>query len=148
MNHLFEPVSATEIITRIDRVQANTQPKWGKMNAAQMIAHCQVPFEVFFEEKEVKRPLMGILFGKMAKKKLFDNKPWPKSLPTGREFVVADPRNLVQEKIKLTEWIRRFTSEGTKKEGPVHPFFGKLSTEEWSMLAYKHLDHHLQQFGV
>ncbi|MFD1127776.1 DUF1569 domain-containing protein [Paenibacillus provencensis] len=28
-----------------------------------------------------------------------------------------------------------------------HPFFGKLTSEEWSIGLYKHLDHHLKEFG-
>jgi hypothetical protein len=148
MTHLSEPTSAVDIITRIDKVKPESKPLWGKMDAAQMIAHCQAPIEAFFGEKQVKHSLMGKLFGKMARRKLFADKPWPKGLPTAKEFVVTNHRDLVAEKIKLMELIRRFNAEGKKKEPSIHPFFGMMSTEEWSQLVYKHLDHHLQQFGV
>ena len=148
MHNLFEPTTADEIITRLERIQSSTQPQWGKMNAAQMMAHCQAPFEVYFGEKKMKRGLVGILFGKMAKKKLFVDKPWPKSLPTAKEFIIKDERNLDAERTKLVNWVRRFSSEGYMVTQTVHPFFGKMSSQEWALLAYKHLDHHLQQFGV
>jgi hypothetical protein len=148
MHNLFEPTTAAEIITRLDKIQPTSQPQWGKMNAAQMLAHCQGPFEVYFGEKGMKRGLMGILFGKTAKKKLFTDKPWPKNLPTAKEFVVVGPRELINEKIKLVNLIRRFSLEGYNVTESVHPFFGKMSSQEWALLTYKHLDHHLQQFGV
>jgi hypothetical protein len=148
MNNLFEPATADAIISRLEKIQSTTQPQWGKMNAAQMVAHCQVAFEVYFEEKKLKRGLIGVLFGRMAKKKLFSDKPWPQSLPTAKEFIIADQRDLAQEKAKLVTQIRRFSKEGTSKVVPVHPFFGKMTAEEWATLAYKHLDHHLHQFGV
>lgn len=148
MHNLFEPVTAVEIITRLERIGPTSQPQWGKMNAAQMMAHCQAPFEVFFGEKKMKQGLIGLLFGKTAKKKLFTNNPWPKNLPTAKAFVIVDERDLIREKMKLVEWIRRFSTEGLTIEQMTHPFFGRMSSQEWAVLAYKHLDHHLQQFGV
>jgi hypothetical protein len=148
MNNLFEPTTAEKIIARLEKVESDTQPQWGKMNAAQMMAHCQVGFEVYFGEKKMKWGLIGMLFGRMAKKKLFSDKPWPQSLPTAKEFIISDRRNLAQEKAKLVNQIRRFTAEGNIKVVPVHPFFGKMTSQEWATLAYKHLDHHLHQFGV
>lgn len=148
MHNLFEPTAADEIIARLEKVQSFTKPQWGKMNAAQMMAHCQAPFEVYFGDKKIRRGLIGVLFGKMAKKKLFVDKPWPKSLPTAKEFIIEGERNLDAEKTKLVNLIRRFSSEGYMVTQTVHPFFGKMSSQEWALLAYKHLDHHLQQFGV
>jgi hypothetical protein len=148
MHNLFEPTIADEIIARLNKIGSSTQPQWGKMNAAQMMAHCQAPFEAYFGEKKTRRGLVGVLFGKMAKKKLFVDKPWPKSLPTAKEFIIADERNLDAEKAKLVNLIKRFSSEGYMVTQTVHPFFGKMSSQEWALLTYKHLDHHLQQFGV
>jgi len=148
MQSLFEPATAGEIISRVQKIDASTLAQWGKMNAAQMMAHCQAPFEVYFGEKKMKRGLMGILFGKMAKKKLFVDKPWPQSLPTAKEFIIKDKRDLGIEKTKLVNLIQRFSAEGYTVIQTTHPFFGKMSSQEWAMFAYKHLDHHLHQFGV
>ena len=32
--------------------------------------------------------------------------------------------------------------------GHVHGFFGSMSGAEWGVTQYKHLDHHLRQFGA
>ena len=148
MDNLFEPATAETVISRLQQIQSSSQPQWGKMNAAQMMAHCQATFEVYFGEKKLKRGLASFLFGKMAKKKLFSNKPWPRNLPTAREFKIADKRDMAQEKEKLVHLIKRFSSEGYTITETVHPFFGKMSSQEWALFAYKHLDHHLTQFGV
>jgi hypothetical protein len=146
--NLFEPAASQEILSRIQSVNANTPAAWGKMNAAQMMAHCQATFDAYFKEEKVNRGLMSIMFGKMAKKKLFSKKPWPKGLPTARNFVVADERNFAVEKEKLIACIKHFAEEGYTVTEKVHPFFGKMSSQEWAMFGYKHLDHHLKQFGV
>ena len=148
MDNLFEPTTAAEIISRIQKLQPDTPAKWGKMNVAQMMAHCQAPFVVFFSEKKVKRGLASLLFGKVAKRKLFSNKPWPKSLPTDKSFVIADERDFEGERNKLVDMINRFSTDGLTITSNTHPFFGHLSSQEWALFGYRHLDHHLQQFGV
>jgi hypothetical protein len=148
MDNLFEPTAAEAVISRLEKIQPSSQPRWGKMNAAQMMAHCQATFEVYFGEKQLRRGLASILFGKIAKRKLFVNKPWPKNLPTAREFKIADQRDMLEEKVKLVHLIKRFSADGYTITETVHPFFGKMSSQEWALFAYKHLDHHLTQFGA
>jgi hypothetical protein len=148
MHNLFEPATAVGILSRVDKLQPSTQARWGKMNVSQMMAHCQAPFEVFFAEKDMKRKLPGILFGKIAKKKLFSDKPWSHSLPTDPKFVIKNQPEFQSEKEKLINLINRFATEGYKTTEKLHPFFGRMSAQEWALFHYKHLDHHLQQFGV
>lgn len=146
--NLFETTAVQEVLSRLDAIKSSTPPQWGKMNAAQMMAHCQAPFRAYFGEIKTKRGLVGILFGKMAKKKLFSDKPWPKGLPTDKNFVVSEKKEFEAEKQKLVENIQRFSEEGYTITDNVHPFFGKMSSQEWAVLAYKHMDHHLKQFGA
>ena len=92
---------------------------------------------------------MGILFGKIAKKQILSDKPFSRNSPTDKHFIVADQRNFEEEKKALIALVQRFAKSGpaglTKD---AHPFFGAMTTEEWDKLMWKHLDHHLQQFGV
>ncbi|HEY0065903.1 MAG TPA: DUF1569 domain-containing protein [Flavisolibacter sp.] len=148
MGNLFEPAAAEEIISRLQSLQPDARPRWGKMNAAQMMAHCHAPFETYFSEKKMKQALIGMLFGRMARKKLFSNKPLPRNLPTSKEFIIPDQKDFASERERLVEMINRFSTEGYTVPAQVHPFFGKMSAQEWALLAYKHMDHHLQQFGV
>lgn len=148
MSTLFQPTTAAEITARLEKIGPDAKPLWGKMNAAQMMAHCQVPFETYLGNRTLKHSLMGKLFGRMAKRKLFSDKPWPKNLPTAKEFIVSDERDLARERQKLVELVNRFCAEEPKTTAPVHPFFGTLTSQEWAALAQRHLEHHLQQFGV
>ncbi len=79
---------------------------------------------------------------------MLHNGTFTKNLPTAKDFIVTDERNFEKEKRQLIDMIKRFTSTADPHIVQQHPFFGKMSGNEWAVLAYKHLDHHLRQFGV
>ena len=145
---LFEKDDKEEVLTRLNGIAPDTKPQWGKMNAAQMMAHCQAPFQTFFGQIVLRRGLLGFFFGKAIKKKLFSNKPWAKNLPTAKEFKMSGAKEFAEEKQKLIGYIHLFADEGYTITSTVHPIFGNLSSQEWATFVYKHLDHHLRQFGV
>ncbi len=148
MQSLFNPEANRKIIERINKLTSESKPVWGKMNAAQMLAHSQAPLQVAFGELKLKRGLIGFLFGGIAKKKMMAPGPFTKNLPTAPKFLVNDDRNFEEEKTKLIDLIKKFgEGPGGLSQQP-HPFFGKLANEEWDVLQWKHLDHHLTQFGV
>lgn len=138
------------MIRRIDQLSNSTPAKWGKMDVAQMLKHCQAPLRVAFNELPVKRGLMSMLFGNMFKKKLKkDDRPFDRNLPTDRSFIIAEKKKFDEEKENLIQLIRRFQQTGPDGiPNNVHPFFGKMTGKEWDILQWKHLDHHLRQFGV
>jgi len=150
MKSLFNLTDNNEIIARIERLSQSSKAEWGKMNVGQMLAHCQEPIKVAFGEAKTKRGLIGILFGKMAKKQLTgDDAPFKKSLPTAPTFVIKGDRNFEEEKNKLVAYVKRFAEKGPEaiSKDP-HPFFGHMTVHEWNKLMMKHLDHHLRQFGA
>lgn len=146
--NLFETDAAQEILTRLQGIKAGTPPSWGKMNAAQMMAHCTTTFKNYFGELDIKQAFIGKLFGNIAKKKMFSNSPIGKGLPTDPHYKMTDEKDFEEEKKTLILYINRFVTEGYTITSSVHPFFGKMSAQEWAVLGYKHLDHHLKQFGV
>jgi hypothetical protein len=150
MDSLFNQKDNQKIIDRINALTNSSGNQWGKMNVAQMLVHCQAPLNVAFGEHKIKRGLISILFGKMIKNKLMkDDKPFDRNLPTDKTFVVVDQREFEKEKNNLVTLIKRFAEKGPDglTKDP-HPFFGKLTGREWDVLQWKHLDHHLRQFGV
>ena len=89
------------------------------------------------------------MFGRIAKKKLSGEKQWGKNMPTDKNFVVTEQRNFEDEKERLISLVQQFAQSGPagiSKE--THPFFGKLTVDEWDKLMWNHLDHHLRQFGA
>jgi Protein of unknown function (DUF1569) len=120
--------------------------QWGKMNVAQMLVHCQMPLGVATGKHVLKSNFFMRLIGPLFKKQLFNNEPFKRNLPTDKSFIITTQKDVEQEKQYLIEMIKYF-SPTTISSAP-HPFFGKLSNDEWSKGTWKHLDHHLQQFGV
>jgi hypothetical protein len=149
MESLFESATNQKIIDRINKINPYSKAEWGKMNVAQMLAHAQAPFKVANEELKLKRGLVGILFGGMARKQLTGPKPFEKNLPTDKNFLVTGNPDFQLEKANLIELVNKFYVSGpTGITKNPHPFFGRLTIQEWDTLLYKHLDHHLRQFGV
>lgn len=151
MKSLFNAKDNQEIIDRINKLTPSWQGQWGKMNVEQMLAHSRMPLlAAYGEGKMSKRGLVSFLFGKMAKRQLVtEDKPFSKNLPTDKKFIIANPENFEKEKKALIENVMQFCTKGpdaiTKEP---HAFFGNLSPQEWDKLQWKHLDHHLSQFGA
>ena len=149
MNALFEAKSNRAMVERLQHLKSDAQPVWGRMNVRQMLAHCRQPLLVATGQKKLKRGLIGILFGKLAKKKLAGPKPFERGLPTAPDFVVRDPKPFSEEHAELIALVQRFADEGPSVlSNDPHPFFGPLTSAEWDLLQWKHLDHHLRQFGT
>jgi hypothetical protein len=147
MKSIFNATDNAEFIERINKLTSSTPALWGKMNVAQMLAHCQVIIQVALGELPIKRNLLGFLFGTIAKKQILE-KPLKQGVPTFSEAKIGDTRSFDKEKQKLIELIKRFSAgPGVIGKDP-HPFFGPLTIDEWDTLQVKHLDHHFRQFGV
>ena len=148
MDSIFNPATTESFIGRINKLTAVTPALWGKMNVAQMLAHCQVPIQVAVGDIITKGGLIALLFGRMAKKKLVGDEPFERNLPTMKEAKILDVRDFEKEKAVLIALVKKFESgPGVLIKSP-HPFFGPLTVDEWGTLQTKHLDHHLRQFGV
>ncbi|MXV52377.1 DUF1569 domain-containing protein [Pedobacter sp. HMF7647] len=147
MKSIYNPADNADMINRIQNLTIDSQALWGKMNVSQMLAHCQQPVKVSFGELNLKGGLLGFLFGKMAKKKLMSDQPLSKGLPTVKQFVIKHTPDFETEKQELIKQVSRYSNGQDQITKLPHPFFGKLTLEEWDKLQWKHLDHHLRQFG-
>lgn len=149
MPSLFQSADQAVIVLRIQSLRSDSARAWGRMSAAQMLAHCQPPLLVATGALPLKRGLVGILFGRLAKRQLAGPKPFGRDMPTAPEFRVKDERDFAREQQKLLQLVREFGQGGPAglTKAP-HPFFGPMTAEEWDLLQWKHLDHHLRQFGA
>ena len=149
MKSIFNAKVLTEIRQRIDRVEASSRHQWGKMNAAQMLAHCAKVLEMANGTNVPPRVFIGRILGPLVKPSILGERPMPHNRPTDKTFVIADDREFATEKIRLRDLVSDFGNAGeTGCTSHEHSFFGRLSPQEWGILTYKHLDHHLRQFGV
>jgi Protein of unknown function (DUF1569) len=149
MKNLLDKETYQELTGRIQNLQPDSKAKWGKMNVAQMIAHVCEAYKVPLSDKPMPRMLIGRLIGWAIKPVLYNDKPWKQNLPTAPNFIITGERNFNEELLKLLELVEQFHTAGSEKIGRFpHPMFGSFTTDQWGMAMYKHLDHHLTQFGV
>ncbi|MEO8517107.1 MAG: DUF1569 domain-containing protein [Flavobacterium sp.] len=149
MPSIFNKTDNQEIISRIEKLTPNTEPGWGKMNPAQMLSHCQCPMNVAFGDLSLKSNFILLLVGRLYKKKILAAPGFKKNSPTAPDFIRNGECNFETSKSELIQKINLFSELGEKAiKSYKHPFFGTMSAEEWDVLQWKHLDHHLKQFGV
>ncbi len=148
---LFDPTAKQRVVARIDLLRPESKPLWGTMSVAQMLAHCNVGYEIVHEPGKHARPgAVGRFFAVLfAKAMVVGDKPYPRNGPTAPSFVVKDARDFETERGRLLGFIDRTFEQGAAHyDGLPNMTFGVLSSKEWNTLFSKHLDHHLRQFGV
>ena len=150
MRNLFEAGTADEVRARVAQLRPENERVWGKMTAAQALAHCSAAMEWAVGDRVPPRMVLGRLVGRLVKPMVLRNdEPMRRNSPTAKDLVVVDERDLGRERDRLCGLIDRFVAAGP--EGCTthpHSFFGRLTPGEWATLMYKHVDHHLRQFGV
>ena len=151
MQNVFEAKDAQEYINRINNLTPETQRKWGKMSVDQVLAHLNVAYDLTFTPEKFPKPsfIAKFLLSKFVKPKITNEIPYKQSLPTSPVFIIADERNFEEEKAKLIGNIQRVQQLGREAfEGKENINFGKMTAQCWNNMFAKHLNHHLDQFGV
>lgn len=148
MQTLFDAADRDALVARIRALEPGAARQWGKMNPAQMLCHCGRALETATGDRPMKQVFLGKLLTPFIRSSILGEKPFSRNSPTDPTFVVADERGFAEERAKLLTLIDRLVARGPAAAGDApHAFFGKLSGEEWGQLMYKHIDHHLRQFG-
>ncbi len=149
MANIFHIDHNANLIRRIESLTPESKPLWGTMSVSQMLEHCQKPLDVADGTLPLKRGLIGFLFGRMAKADFLKRDEFKRNLPTVPSFRISHVPDFNQAREGLLERIVRFREKGPSVlANKKHPFFGEMNDEEWGILQYKHLDHHLKQFGA
>lgn len=149
MKTLFHHADRESIRQRLGALHPGSARQWGKMNASQMLAHCGQALETGTGDRPMKQKFLGKLLTPFIRSSVLGEKPFGRNAPTDPTFVVADERDFEAERQRLLTLIDRLAQRGPSAAATqTHAFFGKLSGEEWGQLMYKHIDHHLQQFGM
>lgn len=148
MKTIFQTAAAEEVKQRLAQLRPDSPRMWGKMTVAQALAHCSLGLELADGSRRPPRMFLGRLIGGMVKRKAFGNdEPMRRNSPT--MIAVADQREFEAERERLYGLIDKFVAKGPEGcTSHAHSFFGRLTPAEWAELMYKHLDHHLRQFGA
>lgn len=148
--NLFDVKESKETIERINELNHETPNLWGKMSVAQMLAHCNVAYELVYTDKHPKpKGFQKFMIKLLAKNVVVGPKPYKRNTRTAPMFVISDQREFETEKQRLIDYLQQTQQLGEAHfEGKESHAFGALSAKEWNTLFSKHLDHHLRQFGV
>ena len=149
--NVFTKEVSDEMIGRINNLRPDSQRLWGKMDVGQMLAHLCVPYEMVYEPEKHKKPnlLMGLVLKLFVKKIVTNEVPYGKNKPTAPAFKMVTEKDFEAEKARLIEYIEKTATLGEDEfDGKESMSFGKMNKTEWNNMLYKHLNHHLSQFGV
>ncbi|WP_264522208.1 DUF1569 domain-containing protein [Flavobacterium sp. N1994] len=149
MSSIYNKTDNDLIIARINKLTPESKALWGKMTVDQMLQHCTVTSDVAFGKREIKINFLLKLLGRMLKKKVFYGGDMGKNSPTAKEFIITNHIEFEKAKAAFIANFSRFASEGKSSIKLMnHPFWGKMTYEDWDALMWKHTHHHLEQFGV
>jgi hypothetical protein len=147
MKTLFDERARGGILTRVARLDADSRPRWGKMNVEMMLAHLVASMRMASGELAVKPKNTPIRFPPLRQLFVYVL-PWPKGVPTAPELMPSDRASVEVNKRELAQLIRLIGERGSHQQWPPHPTFGNLGRRGWGVLTWRHLDHHLRQFGL
>ena len=151
MKNIFDQTDTSHFIKRINALTEDSFPKWGLMSVDKMLAHCNVTYELIYEQEKYRKPtfITKWLMKNFVKSKVTNELPYKQNLPTGAMFVITDSKNFEEERKRIIGFIQKTQQLGADAfEGKESFNFGKLTSIEWNNMMAKHLDHHLSQFGV
>ncbi|KQC31216.1 DUF1569 domain-containing protein [Flagellimonas eckloniae] len=149
MKSLFDSEAHSEILDRITSLSVSSKGEWGQMEVGQMLFHCQFPLKLALGRYTMEKPspVMKLLF-KSFKKNMYNDKLWKPNSPTAKGFKVVDKKEFDPEQKNLVTLVNDFHAEKDRTSWEPHPAFGVFTHDQWGQMQYKHLDHHLRQFGV
>jgi len=150
MANIFQKETTTTYIKRLDALRPTTQPLWGKMNAAQMLAHLNVAYEMAYENiHKAPNAFVKFFLKLFVKDTVVGGKPYKKNSQTAPAFLIKNERDFEKEKSRLIAYIRKTQELGADYfDNKESLSFGKLSKEEWNVMFDKHMEHHFSQFGI
>ena len=150
MKDIFNKTVSEEIINRINSLKPNSERKWGKMTVDQMLAHCNVTYQLVYDSKIPKpKGFKKWMLKTFVKNIVVSEKPYKKNGRTAPEFLVTNEQDFKKEKDQLNSYILKTQELGSDYfDNKESHSFGNLTKMEWNNMFYKHLDHHLNQFGV
>ena len=147
---VYDPEVYREVTGRINELTAESTPEWGTMSVGQMLSHCAEVQEVFNGEKPLQNtPLFVRLVKGVIRKGVLGDRPFSHGLRTHPQYRQTEAKEFEREKVRLLDGLERFVTMDEAAAARIeHPLFGRMSRKERGWGIYKHLDHHLRQFGV
>ena len=149
MKNLLNAHDREDILARLQNLTPENKGLWGRLTVAQILPHMTDPLRVAIHEKSGV-PQKSMVYGTFMGRMMYNWIPWPKGAPTDPGFLpgsgMTEPTTFEQDKQTLILTIHRFAH--FDRPIAVSPVFGPMTHRNWGRLMWRHLDHHLTQFGV
>jgi hypothetical protein len=147
MGSIYNKTDNEAIIARINSLNPESKALWGKMTVDQMCKHCNAVTQIGFGKQTLKTNFLLRILGRLLKNKAF-NSDFGKNSPTAKELKFEGTYDFEASRKELVQSINQFTQGTQVIKVMDHPFWGKMTYEDWDKLMWRHTDHHLRQFGV
>lgn len=148
MPSIFDPAARTELTARMQRLTPECEPRWGKMNAAQVQKHLVGAAEMAIGRIQT-APRPGLLRNALVRWLVVHSPlPWPKGAPTAPELIPGTASDFETGSPTLIKLIEEAAARGEAGPWAEHPAFGAMTGRDWGVMIWRHTDHHLRQFGL
>jgi len=147
MMSLWDATARADLAARAGRLTATTPAQWGKFDATRMLAHLNDALRMALGDLAIPPKRMVIRYPPL-KQLIVYVLPMPKNVPTAPALLARAPEGFDTEQIAFGVLLETFAAQPRDRAWPAHPAFGPLGSRGWGVLAARHSDHHLRQFGV
>ena len=149
MPSLHDAADRARIVERVRALTPTHRPRWGRMDVARMLAHCADGLRNATGSLPIAVRRIPLAQSRFVRWLMIDVLPMPKGAPTAPELLRTVPPDITAEREALLGLLAQFdAAQIASVRWAPHPLFGVLTPAQWGRLAWKHLDHHLRQFGV
>ncbi len=146
---LRDPVGRQSILDRLARLSPSSQRLWGRMETPQLLPHLATGLRFALDEQKMEGSTPGPFRAAIFRTLAIHLLPWPKGKIQAPKGAFSTPSaGWERDRQIVKELINRFAAAPNGNLAAVHPVFGRMSPHDWDVLQYRHLDHHLRQFGV
>lgn len=148
MGSILNESDRTATRKRLGSLSPSSTARWGQMNVTGMLQHLRLSAQMAVGEIEVASKTKRVFQVFPLKHLILYVLPFPKGAPTAPELIPEAAESFEEERATLLQLLDRIGTGPQDGTGPAHPLFGPLSWREWGAATYKHVDHHLKQFGA
>lgn len=147
MKSIWHDEARQELHDRVERVTWDAPAVWGRFTPPTMICHLADSLKMAMGDLKVAPKHLPIRYPPL-KQLIIYVAPFPRSAPTAPELLTRAPQEWANDVADVQALLDRAASSRTTDSWPEHPAFGELSKRAWGVLIYRHMDHHLKQFGA
>jgi uncharacterized protein DUF1569 len=148
MGSILNEGDRAAICNRVDSLSTSSTARWGRMSVTGMLQHLRLSAQMAVGELTVASANKRAFQVFPLKHLILYVFPFPKGAPTAPELHPDAAATLEEERAAVLTLLDRIGTGPREGVGPAHPLFGPLSWREWGAATYKHVNHHLKQFGA